>query len=510
MGMDRTENTVKNVTFSMLSEFMLAVLKFVSRYVFVQILGKEYLGLDGLFTDILAVLSLAELGFSVSITYSLYRPVAEGDRELIKSLIRLYRRVYQIVGVTVLAVGASLTPFLGFFVKQMPENIPYIPLIYLLNVLNTGVSYFFTYKSTLLFVYQKKYIDTMIRAGLTLLVNVVQIATLLVSGNYLYYLCILVAGTVLQNVVVAAQTDRLYPYLREKDVYPLPEEILQDLRRNVSAMVLNRIGAAAVFSTDNILIAKFVGIVTTGLYSNYVMIRGFLNLMINALFNALTPALGNLIATETETAKRKAFRCFDFFGAWLFGWMSICLLWLFDPFIALWLGGDYLLPRPAVLLIVINFYVSSMRIPVAKTRSAMGLFWDERYKSILEAILNLGVSVILAQKWGIVGILAGTLISSAALPFWIEPRGLYRYGFKQPCWIYFLRYFLYLLVTVAAGALTGVLCRLTGENLMGFLGKMAICLVIPHVVYAVAYCRMEEFSFLIKTVKDIINLRNNN
>ena len=303
----------------MLSEGMLAVLKFVSRFVFVHILGKEYLGLDGLFTDILTVLSLAELGFSVSITYSLYRPVAEGDTELIKSLIRLYRRVYQIVGVTVLAVGASLTPFLDFFVKKMPEDISHIPLIYLLNVLNTGVSYFFVYKSTLLFVYQKKYIDTMIRAGVTLLVNAVQIVVLVVSGDYLYYLYILVIGTLLQNVAVAVKTDRLYPYLREKEVRPLPGEIRQDIRRNVSAMVLNRVGAAVVFSTDNILISKFVGIVTAGLYSNYVMIRGFLNLMINALFNALTPALGNLIAMNREEGGSKAFRQLNFFGAWLFG-----------------------------------------------------------------------------------------------------------------------------------------------------------------------------------------------
>lgn len=504
MRMDRTENTVKNVTFSMLSEFMLAVLKFVSRYVFVQILGKEYLGLDGLFTDILAVLSLAELGFSVSITYSLYRPAAEGDRELIKSLIRLYRRVYQIVGVTVLTVGAGLTPFLDFFVKEMPEDIPYIPLIYLLNVLNTGVAYFFTYKSTLLFVYQKKYIDTMIRAGLTLLVNVVQIVVLVVSGNYLYYLCILVAGTVLQNVAVAVKADRLYPYLREKEVRPLPGEILQDIRRNVSAMILNRVGAAAVFSTDNILISKFVGIITTGLYSNYVMIRGFLNLMVGALFNALTPALGSLVATETEEAKREAFRRLDFFGAWLFGWLSICLLWLFDPFITLWLGEDYLLPRPAVILIVINFYVNSMRIPVAKTRSAMGLFWDERYKSILEAIVNLVVSVLLAQRWGIVGILAGTLISSAALPFWIEPRGLYRYGFRQSGREYFVRYFLRLVVTVGAGALTGLLCRMTGENIGGFLVKGLVCLVVPNAVYAVAYRRTEECRFLGRTARSVL------
>lgn len=502
--MERTENTVKNVTFSLLSEFMLAVLKFVSRFVFVHILGKEYLGLDGLFTDILTVLSLAELGFSVSITYSLYRPVAEGDTELIKSLIRLYRRVYQIVGVTVLAVGASLTPFLDFFVKKMPEDIPHIPLIYLLNVLNTGVSYFFVYKSTLLFVYQKKYIDTMIRAGLTLLVNVVQIVVLVVSGNYLYYLYIMVIGTLLQNVAVAVKTDRIYPYLREKEVRPLPAEIRQDIRRNVSAMVLNRVGAAAVFSTDNILISKFVGIITTGLYSNYVMIRGFLNLMINALFNALTPALGNLIATNREEGGSRAFRQLNFFGAWLFGWMSICLLWLYDPFITLWLGEGYLLPRPAVLLIVLNFYMSSMRIPVAKTRSVMGLFWDERYKSILEAILNLVVSVVLAKRWGVTGILMGTLISSAALPFWIEPRGLYRYGLKQPCRVYFLRYLLQLLVTVAAGVLTGLLCRLIGEGVLGFLGKGMVCLVVPNGVYFGVYVRTEEFRELCKLGKKLL------
>ncbi len=507
--MDRTENTVKNVTFSMLSEWMLAVLKFVTRFVFVQILGKEYLGLDGLFTDILAVLSLAELGFSVSITYSLYRPVAEGDTELIKSLIRLYRRVYQIVGVAVLTVGAGLTPFLDFFVKKMPEDIPHIPLIYLLNVLNTGVSYFFIYKSTLLFVYQKKYIDTMIRAGLTLLVNVVQIVALVVSGNYLYYLCIMVAGTVLQNVVVAVKTDRLYPYLREKEVRPLPGEILQDIRRNVSAMLLNRVGAAAVFSTDNILISKFVGIVTTGLYSNYGMIRGFLNLMIQALFNALTPALGNLIARGTQEERNKAFRQLNFFGSWLFGWVSVCLLCLYDPFIALWLGKGYLLPWQAVLLIVVNFYVSCMRIPVAKTRSVMGLFWDERYKSILEAILNLVVSILLVKQWGIVGILAGTLISSAALPFWIEPRGLYRYGLKQPCRVYFLRYFLHFAVTAAAGFLTQQLCRLTGENILGFLGKIILCLTVPNGIYVAVYCRTEEFAGLKKTAKLIVNLSHN-
>ncbi len=502
--MDRTEHVVKNLKFAAVSELVLAVLKFVSRRVFVLLLGKEYLGISGLFTDILSMLSLAELGFSVSITYSLYRPVAQGDIPLIQSLMRLYRRVYRGVFVIVLGAGLSLTPFLDFFVKEMPENVPNLSLIYVLNVVNAGVSYLFAYKSTLLFVYQKKYIDSLIRTAVAVISTVVQIAVLLLTENYVFYLFITIGASLTQNVLISLKADRLYPYLKEKSVLPLPAEILQDIRRNVAAMILHRIGAVAVFSTDNILISKFAGIVTTGLYSNYIMIRGFLNVVVNALFNAVTPALGNLNATESAQNRQSAFRRLHFFSAWLFGWMSICLLWLYDPFIVIWLGRDYLLPRPVVLIIVVNFYVNSMRIPVANTKSVMGLFWDECYKSILEPPLNLAVSIFLAQRWGIFGILAGTLISTIALPFWVEPLGLYRHGLKQPVGEYFLRYLGHVLLTTAAGELTGLACSVTDQGFFGFLLKLFLCILIPNAVYLAVYRRASEFCFMKDMVERIV------
>ena len=374
--MEQVKTVSKNLRLTAASELVLAALKFVSRRAFVLLLGKEYLGLSGLFTDILSMLSLAELGFSVSITYSLYRPVAQGDTEMVKSLLGLYRRVYQAVGVVVLAVGLGLTPFLGFFVKEMPSDIPHIPLIYGLNVVNAGISYFFSYKSTLLFVHQKKYVDAMIRAAAALAATAAQIAVLFLTGSYLYYLVIAIGATLVQNLAISRTADRLYPYLREKEVQPLPAETVGELRRNVGAMVLHRIGAVAVFSTDNLLISKFVGIVTTGLYSNYILIRNFLNVVITALFGAITPALGRQNATAPVEEKRETFRQLHLFSAWLFGWMSICLYCLYDPFLDLWLGRGYLLPQPVVLLIVVNFYVNSMRTPVANTKSVMGLFWD--------------------------------------------------------------------------------------------------------------------------------------
>ena len=479
----------------MACELLLAALKFVSRRVFVLLLGKEYLGLNGLFTDVLSMLSLAELGFSVSITYSLYRPAAHGDTEMIKSLIRLYRRVYRVVGLLVFALGLSLTPFLDFFVKEMPEGIPHIPLIYGLNVVNASVSYFFSYKSTLLYVHQKKYIETSIRAAVSLIATAAQIAALLLTRNYLYYLYLAIGATAVQNIAAAAQADRLFPYLREKDVRPLPAETLREIRRNVRAMLLHRIGAVAVFNTDNLLISKFVGVASAGLYSNYMMIRGFLNILVNALFDAITPALGNLTATETEACRQTAFCRLNFFSSWLFGWMSICLFCLYDPFIDIWLGKGYLLPKPAVLLIVLNFYVNSMRTPVNNTKSVLGLFWDDRYKSIVEAVCNLALSVILARRWGVEGIMAGTLVSTLAFPFWCEPLVLYRRGLRLPAGKYFAGYLVHFAVTSAAGGMTWLLCRALGGGLGPFLLKGLLCAAVPNAAYLLVYRQREELLF---------------
>lgn len=345
-----------------------------------------------------------------------------------------------------------LTPFLSFFMKEIPKDIPHIPLIYVLNLVNASISYFFSYKSTLLFVHQQKYVETAIRAAVSLAAVGAQIGVLLLTRNYLYYLFLAIAATVVQNAAVSLQADRLYPYLREKDIRPLPEEALGEIRRNVRAMLLHRIGAVAVFNTDNLLISKFAGVASAGLYSNYTMIRGFLNILVSALFDAITPALGNLTATEPEESKRTAFRRLSFFSAWLFGWMSICLFCLYDPFIDLWLGEGYLLSKPAVLLIAVNFYVNGMRTPVNNTKSVLGLFWDDRYKSIVEAACNLAVSVLLARRWGVAGIMAGTL--------------------------------------------TYLLCGMTGSGWTGFLGKGLLCAAAPNAVYLAAYRKTEEFRFL--------------
>ena len=495
--MSRVDNVAKNMKFAILCQVMVVGVNFAVRRAFADVLGRDYLGLSGLFSDLLSMLSLAELGFGTSILFSLYRPVARGDVEKIKSLMALYRTAYRVIGLVVLGAGLALTPFLDWFVREMPEGIPHIRWIYVLNVANAALSYFFIYKASLLFADQKKYVEMLVNTAVKTAAGLIQIGVLLLTESYFLYLAVLLCATLAQNVAISLETDRRYPYLREKEIRPLEREDKRVIFRNVTAMMFHKLGDVAIFSTDSILMAKFVSVASVGLYSNYMLIRKALVMVIDMLFSAITAGMGNLNASETAEKKRQAFRHVNFFSAWLFGWMSICLLWLYNPFIQLWLGADYLFPMEIVVLIVANFYLYCMRIPVGTTKNAMGLFWNDRYKPIAEVAVNLVASVLLAQRMGIAGVLLGTVLSTLLVPFWIEPLVLYRWGLEQRVREYFLRYLLYLGVTAAAGALTGALCALTPAGLGGFVGKLLVCGLVPHLVYLAAYCRTEGFRYLL-------------
>ena len=494
--MSRVDHVAKNFKFALLCQLMTGVVNFVMRRVFTATLGQEYLGLNSLFSDILSMLSLAELGFGTSILFSLYKPVAQGDVKKIKSLMALYRKAYRVIGLAVLAAGLALTPFLEWFVQEMPEGIPHIRLIYILNVVNSSFSYFFIYKASLLFAYQKKYVEMLVTTAVKTASGLVQIAGLLLTRDYFFYLGVMLFSTLAQNLAISWQTDRRYPYLREKKILPLPQEDRRVIRRNVAASMFHKFGDVAVFSTDSILMARFVSVAAVGVYSNYMLIRRTLVMVIDMLFSAITASMGNLNASESIEHKREAFRHVHFLSAWLFGWMSICLLWLYNPFIELWLGEEYLFPMEVVLLIVVNFYLYCMRIPVSTTKNAMGLFWYDRYTPLPEVAVNLAVSVLLAQQIGIAGVLLGTVVSTLVVPFWVEPWVLFRKGLLQPVGRFFLRYLLYFSVTAAACAATGALCALTPGGLGGFALKLLACGAVPHVVYLAAYCRTENFRYL--------------
>jgi Membrane protein involved in the export of O-antigen and teichoic acid len=503
--MSRTTNAIRNITYAIVGQGLALIIGFISRIVFIHILGAEYLGINGLFTNILSILSLAEMGFGTAIVYTMYKPLAERDNYKLRALMNLYKNAYIIIGIIIAIVGAALTPFLSFFIKEIP-NVPYIQLIYLMFVANSSISYFYSYKRSLIIADQKKHIDTFYRYFFYFLLNIAQIVILLFTKNYILFIGLQIISTFIENVCISKKVDKLYPFLKERGKTKLDKEEKNIIGRNVKAMVYHKIGGIVVMGTDNILISKFVGVIQVGIYSNYLLIINALNSILGLAFQSITASIGNLGVTETNEKGLFIFECINFIGFWIYASVSICLINLINPFIRLWLGSDYLFPMPLVIIIIVSFYLTGMRKSVLTFRDALGLFWYDRYKSIFEAAINLVVSILLAQKIGVAGVFIGTIISTLTTCFWVEPYILFKYGFKTSAIPYFERYIKFSLFLLFVGGITWLICTIFPDgSFMGFIYRLLVSAVVPNIIFLVVFWRCKEYKYLLSIIKNRLN-----
>lgn len=263
-----------------------------------------------------------------------------------------YRRAYRVIGISMAVLGCVLAPFLPHLIHDFP-NLPHVYLIYFLFVANSALTYFFVYKQSLILADQKRYLVTMWRYSLWTLLYLLQALFLWLTRQYLVYLVLQLAETLLENYVLARKADKLYPFLKDK-AESLDQESKQTVIRNTRAMFLHKLGGAVVFNTDNLLISYFIGVVSVGLYSNYLLVIKGLRNVYKMIFAAFSGSVGNLGATEDKTAALRVYRRMNFAGSWMIGWVSICLFVLFNPFLSLWVGENYLFPSEVVLLIVLR------------------------------------------------------------------------------------------------------------------------------------------------------------
>lgn len=501
--MSRLENSIRNIRYAVIGQVFGMIISFFSRMVFVHILGNEYLGLNGLFSNILSVLSIAELGIGTSIVFSMYKPLAEGDNDKLKALISLYKKAYIAIGMVIAILGIALTPFLKYIIKDMPD-ISYLSYIYMMFILNSSISYFFSYKRSLIIADQKRYIVTLYRYSFYFFMNIAQIILLLLTRNYILFLSMQIICTVVENICISYKANRMYPYILDKyNIARLEKDDRKQIIRNVKAMIYHKLGTTVVMGTDNILIARFIGIVEVGLYSNYQLIINALDSVFSIMFQSLTASIGNLGVKETTDKSKFIFECINLLCFWIHAFSSICLIVLLNPFIALWLNEKYIFSADIVLLIVINFYLSGMRKSVQTFKEALGLFWYDRYKPLFESGINLIVSIVLALRFGINGILIGTIISTLTTCFWVEPYILYKYGFKASVTPYFLKYILYSCVMVVIGMITLALSStLVEKSITSFCVKILICGTVPNILFLFIFSRTKEFRYIINILKE--------
>lgn len=498
----RSENSRKNLVVNVGCQLVNILLGFLCRTVFIRALGNSYLSISAYFSNVLSILSVAELGFGTAIIFSMYQPLAQNDRKKIGALMGLYKRAYRVIGLVVAAAGLAFAPFYRFFMKESPD-IPYLTLIYFLYLFNSVLTYFFSYKQSIIMADQKNYICTLYQYGFSITQNVIQIVILFRTHNFILYLCTQIIFSFLTNFFLARKADRMYPYLKHYETQKLGKTEKDGIFKNIKAMFMHRIGGAVVNGTDALLISSFVNVASTGIYSNYFMITNTLNGLTSQIFGAITASVGNLGAEEENRKSYKIYLAINFAGFWIFSFCAISLFCLLNPFIRFWLRKDDMtFPILVVFLIVLNFYVTGMRQATLTFRNAFGLFWYDRYKAIAEAAINLIASIILVQQIGIAGVFLGTLISTITTDFWVEPLVLFRHGFHRSPAPYFIRYAGYTVLTFAAGALTWNCCSLVaGSALVSFAVKCVICLVLPNLLFFLIFHRTKEFQYIMGMIK---------
>ena len=502
----RSEKSIKNVLVTWLGLVFVSLGGFAIRIVLARTMADEYLGLNGVFGNVISVLSLAELGVGPAITFSLYKPIAENDERQIKALMRLYRNFYIGVGSFMMIAGLIITPFIKtLFLKDMPANVDHIYFIFIMYVANAAFSYFYSYKCVYLSANQNYYLYSANHAICYVCMYVIQAIVLIGTKNFILFYAVQVATTVIENLRISHIANKKYPILKSHDKYDLPEETKKTIKVNVFAAIGHNLGNIVLNSTDNIVISKFVGLVMAGYYSNYILITSTLNMFMNQAFQALLGSVGNLAVEADEKQQEDTFYLVFFVNFWIYAFAATCLMCLASPFIELAFGSKFVLTLPILIAIVINFFATGMRQTCIVFKSAYGILIQDVHKAYIEAILNLVVSIILVQKLGILGVVLGTIISNYAVAFWIEPNVFFKHGFKKSPKKYYCYYALYFVSFALMIALSYKITTLYSFGLVPqLLLNAVVAVVVSNLFVLIVWGRSKSFKTFYNILKNML------
>lgn len=502
----RTVNSLRSASTGALGQAVTFLLQFVSRTIFIYTIGKEYLGISGLFTSVLTILNISELGVGAAIVYNLYKPLADGDEAKVRANMNLLKNAYRLVGLAVLVLGVLLYPFLPYLMKGTTDLVN-VNLIYALYVLNSVVSYwFFAYKSAVLLADQKRYVVNIIGCSVAICTVLVQIFILAFMGSFVGYVVAQIIGSIAKSLCTSIYVRRHYRFLSVRDNARLPREEKRKIFKNLLALVTTKISSTLLSSTDNLIISGAIGTVVVGLYSNYYLIMNSLQQLIHNAFSSFTASLGNLYIREGREKNEFIFRCLSFLNFWIYGFCSICLWNLFNPFIGMIWGRDMLFGELTVMIIVLNFLTDGLQSSVITFRDACGLFWQGRYMPLIGTGVNLAVSVLLVKPLGVAGVFLGTIISRFTTTWWYNALLIYRRAFDKSSVRYFIRFVMYLLITCIVGEaiyLATAPLAVYGDICL-FAVRCAVCITVPNIVFFLLFRRSEEFKYLLTSAKPII------
>jgi len=492
----RTKKATINVLISVIS-FVIGFLPIIFvRKVFINELGSDLLGLSSLYTNIIGYLSIVEMGIGSAIIFSLYKPYADNDWIKINALLKHYKKMYQIIGVIVLAAGLVMLPILDLFITDS-INMTEARLYFLLFLVNTVIGYYFSYKFCVPTVAQEGYRVTIANTIAKLGIAIMQIIGLLLVHSFYLYLAIQIIGNLIFYIGLSLYIDSKYTSLKRSKVTNLEVEEKSNLNKNIKALMFHKIGGVVVFGTDNLIISSFINLSAVARYSNYSLIIGAIQGMTSTAMTGITSSIGNLLVEKDRDAAYIIHKRLFFVNFWIVSMITIVLFNMLTPFVILWLGEGQTIDKFTLFIVIANMYFQLMRGSVERFYEGGGSYYRDRYAPIFELSINLIASLLLVNLLGLPGVFLGTLISNLTVVFWVKPKVTYKYIFKVKLRKYFVMYLKYLFIALIPFLIcyfiTSSFHMLTGAAV--FFVECILNLLVINIFYLLVFWRNEEFIY---------------
>lgn len=501
----RLKSSIKNSFFGVLGQAVLIVVGFFCQRTMNLLLGAELVGMNGVISNVIAILSVSELGIATAVVYNLYSAIAGRDEKRIAGLMNLYRKAYLIFALVIFGLGMGVMPFIHHIMNETAFSQGYIRRLFFLWLVRTVLSYLLSYKRSILIADQREYLVSITALVVNVLNYSLTIVILQLSGNYMWVLAVNIVIEAVSNLWIAAYVNRKYPFLKRLRKAPLEHTIVERVMDNIKNIFVTRLFTKLLLSTDKIIVSGMITTVTAGLYSNYCLVtQSVVNIMV-ALSGALKPALGNLFLEEDKEKEVRVLRQITFLFFLPVSVASVCIFCLITPFVRdVWLNGEYLMETGFVAASVGQFFFTAMGLPMESVMSVTGLFHKERNIAVVTALVNLVLSLLLVGSFGAAGIALGT-IAAYLVQIGCRIRVFFKEYVKQSVFAYLADLVQYAALTAAEIVLIYPLTlRLYGGGLLGLLviGVMAAALALGADL--MLYCRSWKLRSVLNLAKQAI------
>lgn len=499
---ERSKILLRNVAVSWITQIIILIVSFANRTIYIELLGAEYLGIDGLFSSILNVFSLAELGIGSAIIYNLYKPIACGDTEKARQYLTYYSKAYNTIIIVIGSVGVALLPFLNYIVRTDTLKVSInIYIVYLLFLANTISSYFLAHRQATLVINQQQSTVSTVHMSIKILALTIESAVLLISKNYYLFLTVKVVCNYIQAFIIDYLARKKYSELSRKSCVRLSKNEISTIKKNVWALFIRRVGSVVLVSTDNIIINSYISTAMVGIYSNYTLIVTSIQMITTQMFTAMTATVGNYVASKSKKEVEQLFETYTYTIFLVYGFCSICLYTLTNRFILLLWGESYLLSETTLFIIVINYFLYGFQVAINNFRDTTGLFVQGKYRALFSATVNVVLSLLLVTYIGVSGVILGTVLSRITVSTWYDPYIMYKHYFEKHAFKYFLRLALYTSIIVVACFASSFACSFFPNGLLNLLISAFVACAISITILFIPFIKTKEYSTIISYAK---------